>query len=143
MAETSKQVGMMAQIYSQTDLVNVWLGLAADDSDAVISRFETNGASAQAAGLLDISLIEDHKIRGSRMPGASPLESRLVAIRDAVDALSDQLGDDTPDDALYAFLSRPYWSRVWVLQEFVVGGICESYVGRLAPLYAPRCWSAV
>lgn len=149
-AEKSIQIGNMLQIYSQTDSVDAWLGPAADDSHTLLSKFEIIGARAEAAGILELNASKFTELRKARDRDALPLEPRLVAIRDALDQLSDEIGDGFPLQALHDFSRGPYWVRVWVFQEsvvarrlrFVCGTASLSY-DRLATAVKFRSWHTI
>ena len=122
-AEKNVQVGIMFQIYSQADYVDAWLGPAANGSDILMSKLEEVGARAHAAGIMDPDWSSKSRPGmwwvGSETDGPS-LEPRLVKICDALNELSDELAGSMAYLGTCEFADREYWSRVWVLQEFVV-----------------------
>ena len=98
LGERNHQVGQMAELYSSARRVIVWLGPCGDGSD----------------DLLDV-LGEDAEFE------CSSETLRLLAERrfDSKDYDSDHLNQHlfTHIKALRSLLTRPYWFRVWIIQE--------------------------
>ncbi|KAK7216582.1 hypothetical protein V2G26_004585 [Clonostachys chloroleuca] len=112
--EKTIQVQRMTRIYSQASGVIAWTGDSTDNSDEAVNIIKTLGRLLTHADLDEICQIEGENLLG-----------RL-----------DRVGFRTtemPWDALWAFFERPYWSRVWVIQELAVRGIetwpCTFYCG--------------
>ncbi|KAG4028112.1 hypothetical protein MFRU_024g00820 [Monilinia fructicola] len=106
--ERNSQVQIMGQIYSGASKVIVWLGNAEDNSDNAIKMLQD--VSAQ--------VVLNH--------------TQQISYEEYEDQL-DQLSSDYKHEdwkALVALCQRPYWSRIWVLQEV-----------HLAKSYEVRCGS--
>jgi Heterokaryon incompatibility protein (HET) len=118
--EKSAQVAMMDQIYSNADSTDVWLGPTADSSDILMSELDTIGVRAREAGLMELGEDEHSKIWQAQQSSSLFLEPRLTAIRDALNMISYENKDNVLYPGLSQFSHRPYWTRVWILQEFSV-----------------------
>ena len=92
-AERSQQVQIMSKIYTQASKVIAWLGVAADDSDWCFDRIEDMNAGRSVS--LD-------RINHERSQYSTAFGLRLR-------------------DGVRAILKRPLFSRVWCVQELVLG----------------------
>ena len=112
--EKSRQVQMMAKIYERSMGVLVWLGPAADESDAAMEKLRDIGEKATDAGMQDF--------RATDMPNwfNPDLDERLQRLKTSLDGLADREGLDVFHPAFIPLSKRTYWTRVWVLQEFSV-----------------------
>jgi hypothetical protein len=129
--ERNCQVALMRSIYEKAACVLMWLGEEADDSDLamnLLSKFGTIMTMSDNDG------VEAEEKAGSQ-------------------TLADVCGDASFNQhwiALRRLFSRPYWSRVWIIQEVLLArlavmccGTCNvpwAFVASLvvtAPLY-PR-----
>jgi hypothetical protein len=93
--EKSIQVQRMKDIYRDASKVIAWLGPEADDSALCIARLRSlgqNGLKENLEGIMDV--LKDYK---------HPHE--LTRLKIAYDH----------------FCQRPYWQRLWILQEFALG----------------------
>jgi hypothetical protein len=116
-SERNHQVSIMDRIYRTATQVMVWLGNSSDDSDAFIDRIRGWHTSHNDVIAVDCS--------------CSPCETLNEEIEDESSALV----------AAFASLSRrPYWSRVWIIQELVLAHsavvFCGSKFLPLTELYA-------
>ncbi|KAJ0160364.1 Heterokaryon incompatibility protein 6, OR allele [Colletotrichum tanaceti] len=118
-AEKSDQVPLMAQIYSKADLVLVWLGPAADDSDALMDCWRDVGQAAR-----------DLDMEGYLTKERLPLLNRALLNHDPEDPATVRfqalLGRAVPvfDSLLRAIVAwndRPWFGRVWTIQEQALG----------------------
>jgi hypothetical protein len=98
--EKSNQVRLMGDIYSSARLVVAWLGEPADDSDRAMQFIATL-----------YNEIEKHHLHG-----LDPAHERSY-----MDQFPSFKHYNTPDwVAFQNFLKRPYFSRLWVIQEMVL-----------------------
>ncbi|KAN0108594.1 Heterokaryon incompatibility protein (HET) domain containing protein [Hyaloscypha variabilis] len=104
-SERNAQVKLMHAIYSRAELVAIWLREPAQDSD-IAMRF----------------------LGGRRMAALSWV-SQEGRRQTAVHALSRRLISPRCLDALQALSNRPYWQRIWILQEVAFAGRCVVYCG--------------
>lgn len=112
--EKAEQVGMMRDIYEKSISALVWLGPAADESDAAMDGLHRVGKKALGAGILDLR--KKHFINWPR----PDLDGRRNAQQKALDDLADQDYLEFPYQALKALSERNYWTRVWIVQEIAV-----------------------
>ena len=118
--EKSWQVGMMRDIYKDAKDVLVWLGPAADNSDNVLNGLEKVGRR-----VCDYLVLMNWQYKFASMKWFSREFPGLNLGPDdpTLEQLLPNFGiDDTPDATIPAtatatFLVRPWWRRVWVLQE--------------------------
>jgi hypothetical protein len=108
-AERSKQVGIMKDIYRKAIHVVIWLGKqTAEDADAftLLSRFEK---LFREKGVVDVGNVENY-LYGLDLPV-----------------------EESPEwTALVRFFQRPWFQRIWVLQEAVMARtmtlVCGSHL---------------
>jgi hypothetical protein len=156
--EKSHQVAMMGDIYQRAQAVYAWLGAAADLSDEIMDETERIGSMA-IEELLKISIPPDLADHFDAAMGVSLHKGLLVAITWVQRMLDPNLraayGDyrppsfwdkvdsesaifQLPEESWSKFFSRPYWSRVWILQELAVARevylMCGSRTVTLAQL---------
>jgi hypothetical protein len=105
--EKAAQIQKLTDIYQQATTVIAWLGSSADDSDLVfiILRQMSN---SHTMSLNTCLLSEVSRELGEVESDSKKRDWDQVMILDAL------------GKALPAFSSRRYWSRLWVLQEFVL-----------------------
>lgn len=142
--EKGWQVGQMQDVYRKADRVIVWLGPAANDSDLAMNAIRRVGGEA-------------FKLRGMSVKEVATkgLRSRLLDLNGLDEGSAEQFyhriagkgGSEWhfPLAAMAALAHRPWWRRVWVLQEFVFAKhllfVCglESVEGR----HFMGAWGAV
>jgi Heterokaryon incompatibility protein (HET) len=104
-AEKASQIQIMGSIYKNAVQVISWVGIAADDSDLVLTtlhRIERHYFSPEKSGILS-SIIQD--LEKSTSHDQIWDKSRIL---------------DNLRTAFPAFAARRYWTRLWMLQEFVL-----------------------
>ncbi|EPE27041.1 hypothetical protein GLAREA_02955 [Glarea lozoyensis ATCC 20868] len=118
--EKSHQVERMGEIYKQAQRVIVWLGCDDQDSDTAMRL------------IADISLIQG-RIHREDFPNY--LTFLAASFNKYKDDLPRLLADR---QSLENFLHRPYWSRLWIVQEFVLAQdlllVCGSHALMLTSL---------
>jgi hypothetical protein len=108
--EREQQVKHMGAIYSQAKSVISWLGESGDDSDKAIELIRNFGEQAR-------------KYLHKEIPAS------LLHFWETMhwhDFLNDVLGFPMEEQnwvGLWKLFERPYWSRVWMVQELVGAGI--------------------
>ncbi|KAK0672252.1 heterokaryon incompatibility protein-domain-containing protein [Cercophora samala] len=133
--EKSRQVGIMHRIYESAEQVRVWLGPAGDGSDEVMEMWEEVGRRCE----------EEVDLAGY-----------FASDKEALQRLVDHVSNRTPEDpvtqriqrymdwaaprmqpylkAMAVMFDRPWFRRVWVIQEFAVAPntvfICGLKVAR-------------
>jgi len=116
--ERNHQVQMMAQIYRSAEKVIAWLGEAGKDSDEAMKLLHRWGTAIEGLGFRT----ETHILAGSPF---------LYDTRNALGWLS-RIND--PFDArgwndISSIWKRPYWSRLRIVQEFVVSSSVTMLCG--------------
>ncbi|KAK2010497.1 HET-domain-containing protein [Colletotrichum eremochloae] len=118
-AEKNEQVPLMAQIYSKAELVVIWLGPAADDSDALMECWRDIGQAARDLGIESYLTKERlpllFPVLYNRNPEDPETARFQVLLRRAAPAFNAVL------KAMLAFNERPWFNRVWTIQEQALG----------------------
>jgi hypothetical protein len=102
--EKSTQVQRMKQIYEDAAIIDVWLGPEAEDSDLAMRKLDSLNKYFRRQG-------PDEE--------ASQIITKLMTQEDTswVFGPSDKPFDERPWRALEKLFKRPWWSRVWIVQE--------------------------
>lgn len=109
--ERNYQVALIGKLYSNAACVHACIGPHADDSDLL---FNTTGRTHSL-----ISRIQEHQaLVGVQNTDSHPMQRRLQFLcYCTVDARMRQ----SLLNAMVSFFKRPYFTRVWVLQELFLG----------------------
>jgi hypothetical protein len=131
--ERNQQVAMMAEVYAGSTSVYVWLGLDTPRTQAAFSLLEEYTVASRLA---DQEKAREHGIQ----------ERCKIALR--------ALGHENIDWNLLAeIFDRPYWSRLWVVQEVCLARrhlnlLCGPYTYFLTRLHSEQyqlfhylCWA--
>ena len=108
MLERSSQVSMMRQIYQKAEIVNVWLGTDIQKSNAG----------------MDFALSLEEQVRAI---GRTKVE--IDWISPLMQAEMQDPGKEDSWTSLSSIFKRPYWSRVWIVQELVSNLRTHVHVG--------------
>jgi hypothetical protein len=108
--EKGHQVGLMGDIYRQATKVVAWLGPQYHESNLAMEMFELCYTKATSKPPGDYSWVEDARLK---------------------------LNDPQTFVAVYRFCARPFWQRVWILQEFVLAKDLCLMVGK--HFLDPKC----
>jgi hypothetical protein len=92
LAERAEQVGIMGRIFSHAERVLAWLGPSSADSDLAINFLE---------------MLAEHATRADRV-------AWLVSLAQDPACLPQWV-------AFHALITRGWWKRSWVIQEYVLG----------------------
>ena len=137
--EKSWQVGIMANIYQQASKVVAWLGLADNSSDSAMDYLNTFGEEAETCGVdngvelyrdiwqnlasdlssprdLSLSEIAIMTIAGKRSSFSRQKVNNLFF---AISGWHDQ-DNLIPTAGMKRLFTRPWWGRIWVLQEIAL-----------------------
>ncbi|KAH8587866.1 heterokaryon incompatibility protein-domain-containing protein [Bisporella sp. PMI_857] len=130
--EKNEQVNMMRDIYAYAKSTRVWLGPVVKTSDEIMVQLAQIGKTVIDCGAFDL-FIRMTTLSIKDPSGAVQAEEQATKlVEDMLDRSLAQLEDSLR--LLTGFcdlLSRPYWSRVWILQEIVVSRNVEVYCGKL------------
>jgi hypothetical protein len=129
--EKSEQVQQMKHIYKNAINTIVWLGPAENDSDRVILEFNRVGEYMLHHGIYDL-VIKMANIPGEQKENFHQLETK---VKESFAGLFKDALQNLPDTLLFTssaqeLLSRPYWERIWILQEFVVSSEVQIRCGK-------------
>ncbi|KAK7417423.1 hypothetical protein QQX98_004542 [Neonectria punicea] len=108
--ERNVQVAMMSKIYTSATETLAWLGA----SDAL----------SKAAIRLVNQLWSDDEIMGV---GREPKLEKMAGLE--LIPILEELKDETSPIGVEVFNRRPYWDRIWTLQEAVLAKSCRLIVG--------------
>jgi hypothetical protein len=123
--EKSEQVVMMGEIYKGAEEVPAWLGISTEDSDdamAFLGEWLKAGSSYFRQSL---AITEKHftpstkEQRQERFNAVQRLPEWSNMIRDIVGQVRCPFAESRWE-ALVSLFSRPYWTRVWIIQELAL-----------------------
>ncbi|KAL5366451.1 heterokaryon incompatibility protein-domain-containing protein [Aspergillus floccosus] len=121
-AEKAAQVQQMGRIYNQAGNIIVWLGESDDTSDLAISVLE-NLSKMQRAEYIEIFDNAD-PVLATAWREIAQLRSKN-ALRRFIRKLARHgqifVSELLEGEAISTFLNRPYWRRLWVIQELANG----------------------
>ncbi|CAH0024970.1 unnamed protein product [Clonostachys rhizophaga] len=158
--EKSWQVGLMQEIYRQAHQVLAWLGIAEKESDSVIDNLHCLGGKAE---LLTREIMSPWEytsqklclVLGSLIRGDVPTAEMMKPLRSSrpltredymplfgfIDAYYEQKGLKMIG-ALKDFITRPWWGRIWVLQEIALPENAQFVCGTKT-ISRDRCAAAI
>lgn len=101
--EGAQQIARMRDIYASAWQVAIWLGVKADDSDLAFTTLHW------------LSLLA----RSEMAPTSIYAETKMIDIRPIIIMWSryKSLLRKEANKAVFCLLTRPYWRRMWILQE--------------------------
>ncbi|KAL2068136.1 hypothetical protein VTL71DRAFT_16234 [Oculimacula yallundae] len=102
--ERGKQVSIMSQIFRQATKVLVWLGEAADDSDLLFELL-------------------------AKVEGRLHLLDNLISIWGQAGVDITSLTRSRIQSAFLAISRRPYWTRLWIIQEILSASSIDLLCG--------------
>lgn len=105
--EKSAQVRLMGQIYRSAAQVIIFLGEEVDDSDLVMQYLDLESTADEEAD-----------------PVPGPRKERAAERAAVVEGLIQRTGQDRLRllRAADVFFHRPWWTRMWVVQEYALAG---------------------
>jgi hypothetical protein len=112
LSEKAVQIQLMAQIYTHSSLLFACIGAHADMTEVLIETVQQK-KSAEYAALQ--SCVFEHKQEEEMGTDLTAMESWDVWLETL-----DKQTLCSLRSALLNFVSRPYWSRVWVVQEIAL-----------------------
>ncbi|KAH9212055.1 heterokaryon incompatibility protein-domain-containing protein [Leptodontidium sp. 2 PMI_412] len=132
--EKSKQIPLMSQIYSQAEKVLIWLGPASNGSDILMDNFDRVGREAQAWGIGSY-LTKERFPEFQRIAARSdPEDEKTIAFH----GICETAASTWDLKAIAEWRRRPWFSRVWVVQEFCAGAQSVLHVGNSMLATDPR-----
>ena len=146
--EKSWQVGLMADIYQKAYKVVAWLGPARSGDDSVIEYLNILGAKAEACGMdhgfepyQDVwqkLALQPRELRDqsrSNVRIKSPAGKILMFPKETLHSLFYSISGWHDHDNLLPvagikrFFTRPWWGRIWILQEITLPENAEFLCG--------------
>lgn len=146
--EKSWQVGLMADIYQQAYKVVAWLGSADSSSDSVMDYLNSFGAKAEACGMdngpepylqvwqkLALKPPAFRDLSRSKVMIRTPAGKPLTFSQDVLHGLFYSISGWHDQDNLLPIagmkrlFTRPWWGRIWVLQEITLPENAEFICG--------------
>lgn len=132
--EKTWQVAQIGAIFSQAELVYIWLGLGCEETDLAIDLISRVGTSAVSLGILDYDAYDkiraqvkdDISILLSDTPQEDSSGNSSITLRHpelsrfALDLLEEpgMTGRSTKlQNGLNEVFQREYWHRIWIIQE--------------------------
>ncbi|KAI0548238.1 heterokaryon incompatibility protein-domain-containing protein [Xylaria curta] len=135
--ERSWQVNEMRNIFALADQVYCWLGPAADDSDTLFHTLKRIAREVEDSGLMidDITPIRGGMGRIGPMMFSTPkAQGARIALSKKLFTYEELNSKDGSDSrgaaALEKLLHRPFFSRVWIIQEFSLAKQCQFICGQ-------------
>ncbi|KAI0540009.1 heterokaryon incompatibility protein-domain-containing protein [Xylaria digitata] len=146
MAERTEQVGIMQHIYSKASEVLIWLGPAADESDLCIRTCQN--LALEMAEFIRQQTNNDNKEPDdavARIRTELSLSEDSLEYDVAVDATTRQNWrnrkklftefvptrlNERQVQAFLAVVSRPWWNRIWIVQELCLARRARVIVGQ-------------
>ncbi|CAM1504107.1 Fc.00g016980.m01.CDS01 [Cosmosporella sp. VM-42] len=122
--ERDAQVKMMSAIYEQAGNIIVWLGPRDKYSDEAIDYLHVTSINyrteyVEAMDHTDLYLAHNH-----RNDAQMKLKSAMHMWSDLIRSMANTLNNEESMDEmvqLYQFFNRPYWRRLWIIQELAMG----------------------
>ena len=109
--ERATQVSLMAEIYKRATITSSWLGEASEDSDEAMDLIRNLGNWVYENE--DAIFEDDH--------GNHPDDGSIETPTDFVEWLGFPLRNQNWQ-AMRKLFERPYWTRIWIVQELAVRG---------------------
>ncbi|CZR52815.1 uncharacterized protein PAC_02692 [Phialocephala subalpina] len=130
-AEKSEQVKKMKDIYVDAAKTIVWLGPSDDSTDNKMIELDRIGKFVFENGILDL-LIKFGMLSSDDQDGYQSTDKEIHEKLSTF--LNEALNNLSNTQQLIAgfasLLSRPYWERVWILQEIIVSPNAIIQVGK-------------
>lgn len=143
-AEKTWQVAQMRAIFSQAELVFVWLGLGCSETDRTMDWISRVGPRALSTGTLDLwprgrkrqdicdYITSRYSSSDERALGAGVEDDQALELARFIFDLLNERGlhgdsfspKDSKDDLVAGIINimrREYWHRVWIVQEISLG----------------------
>lgn len=116
--EKGQQVAMMGSIYSSATQVLVWLGPAQDGSDELMEAWQDIGQRAREFGLENYMNPQSYCLISALGRNKDPSDETAVSFRNLLASTVEAFVPLLKQMALKRWFERPYFSRVWIIQEF-------------------------
>ncbi|KAK1752354.1 HET-domain-containing protein [Echria macrotheca] len=122
--EKQDQLQMMASIYRYAGNIIVWLGTEADDSDQAIYHLENAGRDFRSEYVEALDSSDPITATTWRTMAQIRMETSYDALKEKSKILEHEMSAPFFNEiaaTLYKFFDRPYWRRLWIIQELCMG----------------------
>lgn len=116
--EKGEQVAMMGSIYSAANQVLVWLGPAENGSDELMDAWQDIGQGLRDFGLESYMTPQRYYTIFAMTRNETPTDEATMHFQDLLNHTVDVFAPLIKNMVLKAWFGRPYFSRVWIVQEF-------------------------
>lgn len=123
--EKTEQLKLMASIYQSAGNIIVWLGAADDTSDECIDYLHVtsiNYRTEYVEGMDQTDLLAAHAHRNHAQMS---LKQKMTVWSDVIRSMAPMMMENPEVHEemiqLYNFFDRPYWRRLWIIQELAMG----------------------
>ncbi|KAF5674635.1 heterokaryon incompatibility 6 OR allele [Fusarium circinatum] len=116
--EKGQQVAMMGSIYSSATQVLVWLGPAQDGSDELMRAWQNIGQRAREFGLESYLNPQSYHLISALGRSSDPSDETAVSYQGLLASTVEVFAPLLKEMTLKRWFERPYFSRVWIIQEF-------------------------
>ncbi|KAF5544652.1 heterokaryon incompatibility 6 OR allele [Fusarium mexicanum] len=116
--EKGQQVAMMGSIYSSATQVLVWLGPAQDGSDELMGAWQDIGQRAREFGLESYLNPQSYHLISALGRSRDPSDETAVSYQGLLASTVEVFAPLLKEMTLKRWFERPYFSRVWIIQEF-------------------------
>ncbi|KAF5712274.1 heterokaryon incompatibility 6 OR allele [Fusarium mundagurra] len=116
--EKGQQVAMMGRIYSSATQVLVWLGPAQDGSDELMEAWQSIGQKSREFGLESYMNPQSYYLISALARSKDPSDETAVRFQNLLASTVEAFAPLLKEMALKRWFERPYFSRVWIIQEF-------------------------
>jgi hypothetical protein len=116
--EKGQQVAMMGRVYSSAIQVLVWLGPAQDGSDKVMEAWQDIGQRAREFGLEGYMTPQSYYLISALARSKDPSDETAVSFQNLLASTVEAFAPLLKEMVLKKWFERPYFSRVWIIQEF-------------------------
>ncbi|KAK2031512.1 heterokaryon incompatibility protein [Colletotrichum zoysiae] len=118
-AEKATQIPMMGSIYKLAANVIVWLGSETEGSAGVIDRLQMLSSLYRTEYIETFDRSDPFTATAWRNMAQIRLRTSFLKLKTVYSQLDLETRED--DFRLYEFFDRPYWRRLWIIQELCMG----------------------
>ncbi|KAG5811358.1 hypothetical protein H9Q74_006057 [Fusarium xylarioides] len=116
--EKGQQVAMMGNIYSSATQVLVWLGPAQDGSDELMEAWQSIGQKSREFGLESYMNPQSYYLISALSRNKDPTDETAVSFQSLLASTVEAFAPLLRGMTLKRWFERPYFSRLWIIQEF-------------------------
>ncbi|KAF5617314.1 heterokaryon incompatibility 6 OR allele [Fusarium tjaetaba] len=116
--EKGQQVAMMGRIYSSATQVLVWLGPAQDGSDGLMEAWQDIGQKSREFGLEGYMNPQSYYLISALARSKDPSDETAMSFQSLLASTVETFAPLLKEMLLKKWFERPYFSRVWIIQEF-------------------------